>query len=286
MDGSNSGVVPRRFLLTLALAFSCGAASAATIPGYTVTDLGAGEARLSADSGGRGIVLASDGTTYDFPVSDQALPTSQAQAIIATLPKMTNAPVWSPMTYGNPNFAFSYLAPSNVFLNDQGVLVVTNAFGVDGHSSGAGSTLLTAQRQPDGSFGPLTSLWGSNGNGQFMTGPPATAIALNKLGQVLGTSSMGYTTSYLLHDPVTGQTTNLRDLLPSGWSFSRAIALDDLGRILVTAYPISGYQAGPEHPLLLSPDAVPVPEPSALATIALGVSGLAFRRYRGRNAGR
>jgi hypothetical protein len=279
MDRSISGTVRSLLTAVLLLSLASGSARAATIPAYTVTDLGAGTAQLATDSAGNGVVISPDGlTSYAFPTTDHALSTSQAQAIIATLPPMTNAPVWSPMTYGNPNYAFSNLLPSNVFLNDKGVLLVTNVYGVDGHYSGAGSTVLTAQRQADGSFGPLTGLWTSPNNGIGMSqGQVAQTLGLNNLGQVLGVTAdgSGLGRDFLVHDLTTGQTTNLQDLLPT-WHLDQAIALDNQGRVLLTAD--SSATGFTEHSLLLTPLAVP--EPTALATIVAGLIGLGLRHPR------
>ena len=282
----------RSLLGSILLASLAGAtAGAATLSGYTVTDLGAGDAQLTTNSSGNGVVISPDGTTsYAFPVTNHLLSQSQAQAVIATLPAMTNAPVWSSMTYGNPNYAYSNLLPSNAYLNDNGTLLVTNVYGVDGHISGAGSTLLTAQRQPDGSFGPLTGLWSSPYNGIGMSaGQTAQALGLNNLGQVLGvtgSNSSSWERDFLVYNSSTGLTTHLNDLMPSGWQVDQA-TLDDQGRILETGVTYSLSGTASDHSYLLTPDGVPidpvpVPEPTALATIVLGVGGLAIRRWRQR----
>jgi PEP-CTERM motif len=289
MDRSTCGKARGLFaaVILVSLAGRVAVASAT----YTVTDLGAGTARLASDSVGGGVLITPDGTTsYAFPMTNHALSSSQAQAIIATLPAMTNAPVWSPMTYGDPRNAFSYLTSGNASLNDNGMLVVRDVFGVSGHSSGAGSTVLTAQRQADGSFGPLTALWSSPNNGQFMSnGPVATSLGLNNLGQALGytADAWGSGTVFLISDPSKGLT-YLRDLLPSNAYIDNAIALDNQGRMLVTAW-LWTYPPGfsQEHSYLLTPagvpiDPVPVPEPTALATIAAGMIAFALRRRQRR----
>jgi hypothetical protein len=91
----------------------------------------------------------------------------------------------------------------------------------------------------------------------------------------------------LLYDLGSGKSTDLATVMPTGWHLDSAVALDDQGRILVTADTLNqgNYQV---HSFLLTPagqlsDPTPVPEPTALATLLLGLAGIALRHRRGRN---
>ncbi len=60
-------------------------ARADAIPAYTVTDLGAGLAELSADADGYGVVIAPDGQrTYPFPHSDNRV--SDLSSVLPLIP--------------------------------------------------------------------------------------------------------------------------------------------------------------------------------------------------------
>jgi hypothetical protein len=257
-------------------------------PAYSITDLGAGDARLATDAGGDGILIAPDGrTTYAFPRTENAL--TNPQAVLQSFPPFTNAPVDNPMTYGNPNNAYSEFSRQGLFLTRDGEFVGTDVYGVSGHVASAGSTVLSARRQADGSFGPLTPLWGSPNN-NYTGGPIAQALDINVRNEILGVASHDFSNftnrSFLLYDLDSKASTELGPILP-GWHLDSAVALDDRGRILVTAD--SNATDGQAHSLLLTPagelpDPSPVPEPSALATLLLGLAGMASRLFPRRQA--
>src|SRR4051812_15417047 len=88
------------------LAVNASTAAADAILTYSVADLGAGYAQLAKDASGKGIVIAPDGlNTYAFPRTENRL--GDPCEIMEALPKLNNAPVWDPMTYGNPKNAYS-----------------------------------------------------------------------------------------------------------------------------------------------------------------------------------
>lgn len=275
MDVSIVRNVRPGWLLAIVLSLTCGVASAAPLPSYNVIDLGAGWAGFASGPDGRGVVATVDGRMFDFPVSNSALSGEVARAIIASFAPMTNAPVNNPATHGNPAYAYSNL--SGDFLNGRGQLVVTNRWGVSGYSSGGGSALLTAQRQSDGSFGPLSHVpgYGSDGNG-----PLASAVGLNDMGQVLYTSGFAGFTFYQLANINTGQVTDLTKVLPAGWKISRLGGLHDTGRILVMAEPDRYSGNTGDRSFLLEPAAVP--EASTLATLGASLLGPIASRHRRR----
>lgn len=106
---------------------------------------------------------------------------------------------------------------------------------------------------------------------------PAAAVVtdINNNGLVIGQTVNGsFTAQSVLFNMKTNELTELSRILPQ-LSNIHAIALDDKGEVLVTD--------DRDHSLLLVPTGVspqPVPEPSALITIALGLG--AWRLSHGR----
>ena len=252
-------------------------ALAGWLPSYSVTDLGPGATSFATDASGQQLVTTHDGTTaYAFPQIQYAS-AAATQAALASIPPMTNAPVSS--TNGNPGNAYSEL--SNAFLNEKGQMVVTNV--------GAGSTVFSALPQADGSYKLADALW-STPNNASSGGVVAQAIALNNQGLVLGMS--GYIPVYgpleVLYNLATGQSVDVMSLLPATWRQGFARALDDQGRILVMAseMPTPGSPGDSVyHSFLLTPaglpvDPIPIPEPTTLATLVLGLGVLAYHRRR------
>ena len=163
MKRSISGWLPHLCATTALLGIVATTARGDAIPAYSVTDLGTGVAQLAKDAGGDGILIAPDGqTSYAFPRAD--VPPPGGPPILQALPPLNNAPTYDTMTYGDPKNAYSYFLSSGLFENANGVFVGTDVRGVSGHIASSGSTVDTAQRQADGSFGPLSSLWGSPNN--------------------------------------------------------------------------------------------------------------------------
>lgn len=264
------------------LALAVPAVRADPLPAYTATDLGAGPTSFGSDSTGSRIVVAADGrSAYAFP--NNGVPVAYPTGF--TLPPVPNpAPVWSPMTYGNPKNAFSTW--EHTLLTTHGVFIGTDVVGVSGHSASAGTGVYAGTLQPGGTVGPLHLLWSSPNNHELYHAPTAWAIAVNPGETVLGagTDDRGMSQTYLVYDLKSGVKTDLSQVVP-GWHVDQALALDDRGRILVTAESsATGWQ---QHSYLLSPagvpaDPVPVPEPSTLAVIGLGLVAVALR---GRKSG-
>lgn len=260
-------------------------------PTYTVTDLGAGNAQLSTDANGNGIVTSADGQTVQpFQWTDNRV--SDPTALLGQLPALHNAPVGNPMTYGNPANAYSHFDPQEVFLNQNGVFAGIDLVGVASHAAAAQSIAMSSQQQPDGTFGPLTSLFSSLTN-DYMGGPHTQVLDLNNRDQVLGVNiplTSIYDRDFLVYDIRSGEVTHLGPQVP-GWFLSPVgAALDDEGRILLNAYNLT--TPGSVHTLLLTPDGLtispaPVPEPTTLATLIVGLGGTLVLRYRKRQlAGR
>ncbi len=299
MDVRNRARSRRPILLATGLTLMMGAQALAD-PMYTAIDLGTGAPTYGVDASGNGTIIGSNGQTYTFnPV--QSVIGAYASDTTQGVPIVQPAPVNDPMTYGNPNYAFSY---STLYaMNIQGLAVGINQYGVSGHLEN--SEAFLTQLMPNGSWGPPTPLWsGANG---FAEGYP-TAIGIwgiSPSGQVLGYGDTNPMMSpdanaMYLYDSKTQTLTNLNSLvnsmtwtnatLPYGqssnWNLNGYLAqLDNNGRILVQAY--QGY-GGTPHELLLIPDGVSVdplavPEPATWVVFATLIGGwMARQRLRSR----
>ena len=287
-----------RFAALMLVTGAASTAGADAIPSYTVTDLGAGNATLSAATGADATVTASDGkTVYAFPRTDNTV--ANPQSLLNTLPPITSAtPPGLLVTYGNEPTYSQWSTNNNlVFLNQKGELLSTNFLGVDGQSALSGSIVYTATRLDGGFFGPLKPLWNSP-NGIYGGGTVASVLDLNNAGQALGLdagidphyNSLLGSRDVFLFDLHSGVRTELASLLPQGLSWPDPIALDDQGRILLRADKpdVPGVYHSQTELLLLTPaglSSTPIatPEPSTLATLAVAGLGLAVhRRLRGR----
>jgi hypothetical protein len=281
-----------------ALAIIASAYGASSVPSYTATDLGPSNTDLGpsntldvtlASTGANGTFTTQSGQVYAFPRTDNLV--ANPQSLLDTFPPFTNAPVNQAVNFGGPNFAYSYFDSNNVFLNREGVFAATDLVGIDTHAAGSGSTVFTATRQANGTFGPLSPLW-STFNNYYSGGQIAQVLDLNNAGQLLGVDA-GHTLlsspgdrDYFLYNLKTGVRTDLASLLPTGWYPDiPTMALDDQGRILLTAYtsPASPGADNPDHLFLLTPaglssSPIPAPEPSTFVTLAVGGIGLAIGR--------
>ena len=267
-----------------------------TIPGFTVTDLGAGTPTFSTDGNGNGVLNAPNGQVFAFSQTSNS-PLSQGMA--ATIPLLQSAPVNNPLTFGNPANAFAYV--QSAVMNANGLVAVTEASGVAGHIED--SSAYAVQLNANGSWGNPLALW--TGNPQVGTYSPQMLITgVNNLNQILG--SMGLNApSYNQSDAVIYSMTshtlvNLNNLFlnsasggiyQSGgdYALNQPIALDNLGRIVLSATEFNPTVGLTQTNLLLTPDGlsaapreVPAPEPGALAIGLLAIAGLACRRLRER----
>ena len=99
----------------------------------------------------------------------------------------------------------------------------------------------------------------------------ATASAINERGQIVGTSTVAGDYHAFLYDG--GNMIDLNCLLPkgSGWELTDASDINDLGQI--TGY---GYINGATRGFVMPPELSPVPEPSTLALLGIGIAGITF----------
>jgi uncharacterized membrane protein len=135
---------------------------------------------------------------------------------------------------------------------------------------------------PNGAIGTTTML-------STLRSPSSSyAFDINNLGQAVGWASAGTTTftgQAAVLWTADGGIVNLNDSLdaplPAGWILDSAVAINDYGQIVTTAYywdgdfetPVNQY-----HAFLLTP----IPEPVALEL--MGVCMLLFRSLRGRGS--
>ncbi len=291
MDVPHRAFSRRLILLAAGMQLLMGAQALAD-PVYTAIDLGTGNPTLGTGSGGIGTVTGSNGLTYMFNPVQSFLP-AQWQNTTQGVPAGP-APVWSPFTYGDPNYAYSY---SNLaVMNSQGLAVGINHSGVDGQLEN--SEAFLTQLQPNGTWGTPTPLW--SGTTAYAVGQSFLGIyGITPNGQVLGTGvpTPGGGTNYdevlLLYDAKTQTLTNLTSLidsmkwsntpmLPDGlsptWLVNGLVArLDNDGRILVQAYQLGGDESEPHNvlllPLGLDVDPLVVPEPATWVIFATLIGG-------------
>ncbi len=255
-------------------------------PLYTAIDLGTGTPTF-----GNGTVTGSNGQTYAFNSVTNALPSGAGTG--PGIPVPIAPQVGWPMTYGNPNFAFSH--SQLTAMNAQGLAAGIDTYGVAGHLVNA-ETFIT-QRQPDGSWGHPIGMWQGAWTMDGMGSPDVQILGVASNGQVLG---IGQPNPYgpiwpqlLLYDTHTNALTNLSTLpklingLPSSPLLPGSAQFDNQGRILVQTS--GGYQ-GPGHELLLVPQGTPgnevaAPEPSTWLLFAI-LAGAGWARGRLRTVSR
>jgi hypothetical protein len=259
---------------------------------YSVTNLGAGTATLSTTASGNGIVTGSGGQSYLFtPTSDTTLTEVGGQGPLATFPNDTGAPINDRATYGNPDSAFSHV--TTALMNGNGVVAALETYGVGGEWTSVGSS--AAELNSNGTWTNLGSM-PINGAQTSYGGYPTNAslTAINDLNQVLGTSTPSGSSSEYTRDTVLFNinTQTFTDLSTAPYLAAyiqlEPVAIDDQGRILVTAWSIPA-PTSVESTLLLTPAgvtseplSVPAPEPGALAVMALAAAGFAGHRLRER----
>lgn len=263
-------------------------------PLYTAIDLGTGTPTF-----GNGTVTGSNGQSYTFNPVTNALPSGAGTG--PGIPVPIAPQVGWPMTYGNPNYAFSHSQLSA--MNAQGLAAGVDTYGVSGHLVNAEAFIT--QRQPDGSWGHPIGMWQGASTLDGMGSPGVQILGVAANGQVLGIGQMNPYSPPLptlfLYDTHTNALTNLSNLidgLPSSplspgsvapnWNLQSVLAqFDNQGRILVQA--TEGYQ-GPAHELLLVPQATPgnevaAPEPSTWLLFAI-LAGAGWARGRLRTVSR
>jgi hypothetical protein len=265
-----------------------------TIPGYTVTDLGAGTPTFSTDAAGNGILTTASGQVYAWQPTNNTVLT-QAQILAGHFPFGPNPYASSPDTYGNP--AFAYQTVVSAIENSNGIVAATTASGVSGHYGYVGVAPVLVGSSGIWSLIPGVEGWSSNE--QFVgqpSGVPGLLVGLNNLNEMLG--NVGVDPEHdSLTDPVvykvgSNTLTDLATLLSANpqntFGGFQALSLDADGRILLSAGTI-----GPQTPqyveLLLTPTGlsadpleVPAPEPGTLAIAALVIAGVVAHQLRER----
>ena len=270
-------------VLMLGPAVSALHADPITVPGYTVTDLGAGTPTIS-----NGLLTAPNGQIYEFPQTPNTTLTP-GQGTMANFPQLV-PPSRGNFDYGNPAFDFSYV--TNALMNSSGVVAATNVQGVAGHEYN--QTEFLVQRNADGTWGQPVLAYSQSGlfvgfGGQF------SVVGLSKANEVLiqNDGSDSNVNQSLVYNLNTHTLTDLQVLLTSAnlnYFGLNGLAIDDAGRILLQAEyfdPDTGFT--PTN-LLLTPTGVSseplevaAPEPSTLAFMLLAIAGVAMHRLHERH---
>ena len=174
-------------------------------------------------------------------------------------------------------------------IGNNGLFVGTDVDGNARHSVRIGSTVYAAERQPDGTFGPLYGMWTSPNN--FEThGTLAQAVDINHSNQILGFGienygNGGYYTKPGVFDFASKKFTDFSTIEP-GLFYTTPVAIDDQGRVLLYAEWYDRKKDDGVRPFLFIPNGlatepVTVPEPTTLATFAVFLTGaLALRGRR------
>ncbi len=273
--------------LVLAQLIPAANADPITVPGYTVTDLGIGTPTFGTDSSGNGILSAPTGQTFAFSQTPNTV-LIPGQGMLANLPQLQPPPYYGGGDYGNPSNAFSYV--TSALMNASGMVLATNVAGIYGHEYS--TSLFEIQHNPDGTWGQPQSVYADGGQFQLQGIGPGAYGWLSKSNEVLiqdSTNPYGITILFV-YNANTQNPTDIYSLLPPARYFQlQPIAIDDLGRIVLSAElndPAAGY---PETNLLLTPEGVssapveaPVPGPGAMAVMLLAAMSFAIGRVRER----
>ncbi len=267
-----------------------------TIPGYTVTDLGYGTTTFSTEANGTGVLNAPNGQIYAFAQTDNTVLTP-GQGILANAPLPTSAIIDGSGLYGNGANTFGYI--QSAVMNANGIIAATDDWGIEGRWAFGSAYFL--QINANGSLSPSSGLWTSNiiQDEPFIYSNVITG--LNNLNQILGSVGVDPTraidTDAVLYNVNSHTLTDLTQLFASSstatwltrYNGLQPIALDNDGRILVSASAFNPNIGGWQTNLLLTPNGlsaspleVPAPEPGTLAVMLLAIAGFAAHRVRER----
>ena len=258
-----------------------------TIPGYTVTDLGAGTPTFSTDANGNGLLNAPSGQVFAF---SQTTDTNAGPALMSTIPLLSG---YSQSTYAGYQF------PNNVWSYDGAATMNSNGLVAGTFVAGVGDKFYTdqgfyVQHNADGSWGQPMSFY--QGNSQPAAGQVLfdfSIVGLTNTNQILfnTNSNVAGGTGAEVFNINTHTLTNLVPLLDNiGIIQPMALAIDNNGQVVVSSYvwSSSGDQL---MSYLLTPDGVssaplevPAPEPGTLAVMLLAIAGFAAHRLRERQS--
>ena len=283
------GLEPALMILILGSVHSSVQADAITIPGYTVTDLGAGTPTFSTDANGNGVLNAPSGQVYAFPQTPNTVLTP-GQGIMSNFPQLEPPPHNPSADYGNPAYDLSYV--SSAIMNSNGVVAAMNFAGISGHENWYNE--YTIQLNPNGTWGqPALVFSGSLG---FAGAPePFKVVGLSLSNEILifNNFTNSQANEALLYNVSSHTLTDLFSLLSASnlpYYNLVPIAIDDDGRILLSASELNQTAGWTQTNLLLTPDGlsaapleVPAPEPASLAVMLLAMAGFAWHRRRERH---
>ena len=260
---------------------------------YTVTDLGvvpstASSPQFSTDANGNGVVLATNGTTsYPFPqtLSGTSMSTPANFPLLDPVPSSTSGTF---STYSSVQGVTLY--PNGI---DHGDRFRRRRCEAGQQSSWNRLDAYYVMQNPDGSWGQPIAVASSGtqygASASFLNMESGFSVSLSKSGNILignTNQSAGYPMNeasvYNMSTQTTTDLATIPYLVSNNYSNLRAIAIDDDGRILVEALHQTSSTASEDFLLLtpagLSPDPLPIPEPSTLAVMTLAVAAFGIHR--------
>jgi hypothetical protein len=283
------GLEPGVMILILGSVLSSAQADPITIPGYTVTDLGAGTPTFSTDANGNGVLNAPNGQVYAFSQTPNTVLTP-GQGIMSNFPQLEPPPHNPSEDDGNPAYDFSRV--SSAIMNANGVVAAMNFAGTSGHENWYNE--YTIQLNPNGTWGqPALVFSGSLGSDGAPEPFKVVGLSLSNEILIFNNFTNSQANEALLYNVSSHTLTDLFSLLSASnlpYYNLVPIAIDDDGRILLGASELNQTAGWTQTNLLLTPDGlsaapleVPAPEPASLALMLLAMAGFAWHRRRERH---
>jgi hypothetical protein len=283
------GLEPAVMILILGSVLSSAQADPITIPGYTVTDLGAGTPTFSTDASGNGVLNAPNGQLYAFPQTPNTVLTP-GQGIMSSFPQLEPPPHNPSEDYGNPAYDLSYV--SSAIMNSNGVVAAMNFAGISGHENWYNEYAI--QLNPNGTWGqPALVFSGSFGSAGAPEPFKVVGLSLSNEILIFNNFTNSQANEALVYNVNSHTLTDLFSLLSASnlpYYNLVPIAIDDDGRILLGASELNQTAGWTQTNLLLTPDGlsaapleVPAPEPASLTVLLLAMAGFAWHRRRERH---
>lgn len=257
------------------------------IAGYNLIDLGPGNPTFSTLNGTQ-VVIGSNGLAYAYQPSPALTPANTQQLTASGFP-ITQWGYAPPAQWGDNSSGYI-----NPLTNGEGYVVFQRQFLETSYHLGGGD-LYEVKQNLDGSWASPIQLWSTTGSNVMSAPPDSQAVAVNRLGEVLGLGQSidpKQLQDALLYLPKLNKYVDLYSVSSAAdtWRVLAPVGLDEQGRVLLGGYSSTALlrgssTAGIQDSLLLVPPdvssdpiAIPAPEPGSLALAALIIVGLVARR--------